>query len=195
MTNGKSGNEFKNIFNSRFTFAILSKIFNGYRPAKIAEQLHISPQRLNYHTDRLIEADLISKDNDEYNGITWRLTDKGLFILKQKLTWSVNNSNNNNRHTFRPRGALPVRLENICFAFKVIKPIPENLNLNWVNIKNGVAKSTIKYRDHTIELVKSNEVGNGSVILIHLKREYLFDWVQGLIQQYNLALHYCIKAA
>jgi predicted transcriptional regulator len=76
----------KNIFNSSFTFPILSKLFNGYRPAQIAAQLGVTPQAVNYHTDKMIDAGLIRKDKG--NRIRWVIEQKGLFILKQKLTVS-----------------------------------------------------------------------------------------------------------
>jgi hypothetical protein len=34
--------------------------------------------------EKLIDADLIKKDRKP-NGITWALTDRGLFLLKEKL--------------------------------------------------------------------------------------------------------------
>jgi predicted transcriptional regulator len=57
----------KNIFSSSFTFAILSKLFQDYRPSQIAAQLGVTPQDINYHTGRMVDADLIYKDKS--NGI------------------------------------------------------------------------------------------------------------------------------
>lgn len=54
----------KNILNSRFILPVLVKINAGYRPIQIAEQLKITPQALHYHTDRLIDANLIEKERD-----------------------------------------------------------------------------------------------------------------------------------
>lgn len=104
----------KNVLNSSFTFPILSKIYSGYRPSQIAEQLKKSPQLLNYYTDRLCCIGLISKDKEE-DGIVWRLTEKGLFILKEKLRRSVSSSNN----TIYDDHSLPIRLHSIAFSFKV----------------------------------------------------------------------------
>jgi hypothetical protein len=42
--------------------------------------------------DRMVHADLIFKD--ARNGIKWKLTEKGTFILKQKATGSANPFNN-----------------------------------------------------------------------------------------------------
>ena len=82
----------KNISNSHSTLTILSKLHQGYRPSQIADQLGVTPQDIYYHTERMVEADLLHKDTS--NGIKWTLTDKGIFILKQKLTGSVNSFNN-----------------------------------------------------------------------------------------------------
>ena len=82
----------KNILNSSFTFPILSKLFSGYRPAQIAAQLGVTPQAINYHTDNMVDAGLIRKDKG--NGIGWIIETKGLFVLKQKATGSVNSFNN-----------------------------------------------------------------------------------------------------
>jgi predicted transcriptional regulator len=70
----------KDIFNSHFTLAILSKLYQDYRPSQIAAQLGVTPQDIHYHTGRMVDADLIYKDTS--NGIKWELTQKGLFILK-----------------------------------------------------------------------------------------------------------------
>jgi hypothetical protein len=176
----------QNIFNSSFTLPILSKLFNGYRPAQIADQLGITPQAVNYHTDNMIDAGLIRKDKG--NRTRWVIEDKGLFILKQKLTGSVNHFNIH--QTARP---IPTRLDNLAFEFKVQSPIPSNPNLSWREIKNGVSKCSLKYNNgHSVELVKSE---NGSVMIIHLDRKYCFDWFKELVNQYNLAIHYARQAA
>ncbi len=72
------------ILNSSFTFPILSKLYNGYRPAQIAAQLRVTPQAVKYHTDKMADAGLIRKDKG--NRIRCVVEEKGLFILKQKLT-------------------------------------------------------------------------------------------------------------
>jgi predicted transcriptional regulator len=78
----------KDIFNSHFTLTILTKLHQGYRPSQIAAQLRVTPQDIHYHTGRMIDADFIYKDTS--NAIKWRLTEKGTFILKQKVTGTVN---------------------------------------------------------------------------------------------------------
>lgn len=103
----------KNILNSSFTFPILSKLFNGYRPAQIAAQLGVTPQAVNYHTDNMVHAGLIRKDKG--NGIRWVVETKGLFVLKQKATGSVNSFNNYQTRT------IPTRLDNLSFEFKNTK--------------------------------------------------------------------------
>ncbi len=176
----------KNIFNSSFTFPILSKLFNGYRPAQIAAQLGITPQAVNYHTDNMIDAGLIRKDKG--NRIRWVVEDKGLFILKQKLTGSVNSFNN-----YQTTRLIPTRLDNLSFEFKVLSSIPSDSNLSWREINNGVFKCSLKYNNsHTVELVKSE---NGSVMLVHLDKKYCFDWYKELVNQYNLAIEYARQAA
>ena len=106
----------RRILHSPHTFPILLKIYHGYRPSQIAEQLGISPQLINYYTDNLIDLNLIEKLGDRH-GLVWKLTSRGLFILKQKLRGSVNHptTNNNNNDT-----AIPVRLHNITFSFNII---------------------------------------------------------------------------
>ena len=178
----------KNIFNSSFTFPILSKLFNGYRPAQIAAQLGITPQAVNYHTDNMIDAGLIRKDKG--NRIRWVIEEKGLFILKQKATGSVNYLNS---YQTRPVARfIPTRLDNISFVFKILSPIPEDSHLHWCEIKNDVTKCSLRYGTHTIELVKSEK---SSVMLIHLGEKYCFDWTRELISLYNFAAKYAREAA
>jgi hypothetical protein len=175
----------KDIFNPIFTFPILSKLYNGYRPAQIAAQLGVTPQAINYHTDNMVDAGLIRKDKG--NGIRWVVEEKGLFILKQKATGSVNSFNN-----YQTR-LIPTRLDNLSFEFKIQSPIPSDPILKWHEIKNGVYKCSLKYSNsHTVELVKSK---NGSVMLVHLDKKYSFDWYKELVGQYNLAIQYARQAA
>src|ERR687892_466881 len=154
----------KDIFNSHFTLAILSKLYQGYRPSQIAAQLGVTPQDIYYHTDRMVDAGLIYKDTS--NGIKWKLTEKGRFILKQKLTGTVNSFNN-----YQIARIIPTRLDNLSFAFKILSPIPEDPHLDWTGMKNGVSKCSLKYDTHTVELVKSK---NSSTMLIHLDKKYCF---------------------
>jgi predicted transcriptional regulator len=179
----------KNVLNSSFTFPILSKIYGGYRPSQIAEHLKKSPQLLNYYTDRLCSTGLISKDK-EGDGIVWRLTEKGLFILKDKLRRSVNSNNT----TIYDDHSLPIRLHSIAFCFKVTD-MSEIVNLRWKKLKNGVSKCTMRYDKYTVELVKSSgrEGGGGnSVLLIHLPAVHTFNSFQTIIKQYELARGFAI---
>jgi hypothetical protein len=183
MIKDKSRKNKKN-FNSSFTFAILSKLFQGFRPSQIADQLGVTPLDFYYHTDGMIEADLIYKDTS--NGIRWKLTEKGTFILKQKLTGSVNSFKS---YQTRP---IPIRLDNLSFEFKILNPIPANPNLEWNEMKNDVSKCSLKYDTYTVELINAVK---GSVMLIHMDKKYCFDWTFELINQYNLALFYVKQAA
>jgi hypothetical protein len=181
----------KNILNSSFTFPILSKLYNGYKPSQIAAQLGLTPQGINYHTNNLVNINLIYKDTK--NGIRWKLTEKGLFVLKQKYTGSVNSFNN---YQTKPVARLiPTRLDNLSVEFKILGPMPSDSNLNWSRIKNGVSKHCRKYSDYTIELVRSERGKDGSAMLVHLSEKYCFDWTKELINLYNLATKYAREAA
>ena len=189
--NKKNTKRIKDILNSKHTFLILSKIYQGYRPSQIAGQLHISHQLVKYHMDNLIALDLIVKSGGK-QGIRWDLTTKGLFILKQKLTWSVN------PFKINPKG-MPNRIENVSIAFKIKGSIPENKRLHWTKMRNGVSKCTIDKNNHTVEMIKSEKQQQGgdgsSVILIHLFKQYCFNWTEKLIRQSFLALHYAKQAS
>jgi hypothetical protein len=87
---------------------------------------------------------------------------------------------------------IPTRLDNMSFGFKILEPIPKNLNLTWSEMKNGVSKCSIKYEDHTVELVKSEK---SSAMLIHLEAIYCFDWTRQLIEEYNHAISFARRAA
>lgn len=141
---------------------------------------------MHYHTDNLIDANLIYKDTTD--GIRWKLTQKGLFILKQKATGSVNSFNN---YQTRPV-SIPTRLDNISIAFDILSPIPYDPHLHWGEIKNDVSKCSLRYGTHTIELVKSKK---SSVMLIHLSKKYCFDCTRELINLYNHATKYARDAA
>jgi Winged helix-turn-helix DNA-binding len=175
----------KNILNSSFTLPILSKLFSGYIPAQIADQLGVTPQAVKYHTDNMIEAGLIRKDKG--NRIRWVIEEKGLFILKQKAIGSVNSFNN--YQTKPVSRIIPTRLDNIAFKFKISSPIPDDPHLHWAEMKNGVSKCVI------IELVKTEKQGTDSTLLLHLDKKYCFDWCKELINQYNLAIHYAKQTA
>jgi hypothetical protein len=175
----------KNIFNSYFILTVLSKLYQGFRPSQIAAQLRVTPQDIYYHTEKMIEADLIYKDTS--NGIKWKLTEKGTFILKQKATGTVNPLNN-----YQAARIIPTRLDNLSFAFKISSPIPDDPNLEWIGMKNGVSRCSLKYETHTVELVRSD---NNSKMLVHLDKKYCFDWYKELINQYNLASYYAKQTA
>jgi predicted transcriptional regulator len=175
----------KNIFNSSFTLRILAKIQAGYRPTNIADQLKITPQRLHYHTDKLIESGLIRKNNDS----SWSLTQKGSFILKQFLSRSVNNNNNS---TTMHR-LIAARIHNLSFSFDILS-FDENKRLRWIPINNGVLKCFIKYPNHTLEITKSPSKGE-SVLMVHLSEAYTYDPLIELLKQYDLARHYVSLAA
>jgi DNA-binding Lrp family transcriptional regulator len=181
---GEKTRKSKNFFSSHFTFPILSKLHQGFRPSQIANQLGVTPQDIHYHIDRMIEAGLIYKDTS--NGVLWRLTEKGTFILKHKLTGSVNSFN---IYQTRP---IPIRLDNLAFEFKITNPIPINPNLRWKELDNDVYKCSLKYDTYTIELIRSEK---SAFMLIHLDKKYCFDWTRELINQYNLALLYVKQAA
>jgi hypothetical protein len=181
---GEKTRKSKNFFSSHFTFPILSKLHQGFRPSQIANQLGVTPQDIHYHIDRMIEAGLIYKDTS--NGVLWRLTEKGTFILKHKLTGSVNSFN---IYQTRP---IPIRLDNLPFEFKITNPIPINPNLRWKELDNDVYKCSLKYDTYTIELIRSEK---SAFMLIHLDKKYCFDWTRELINQYNHALLYVKQAA
>jgi predicted transcriptional regulator len=177
------------IFKSKYFLPILSKIQQGYRPTLIAEQLSISPQLVNYYTDNLTSLDLIEKSGDR-RGIAWSLTEKGKLILKEVIRRSVNSFNNGIKD-------FPVRLHNVCIAFRIHSPIPENDRLHWTKMKNGVSKCTIDRNEHTVELIKSEKQGEkgSSIMLIHLSEQYCFNWTETLIRLSYVALDYARQAS
>ena len=184
-----NNNKFKSVLKSPYTLRILLKIYNGYRPSQIAKSFDMSQQNLYYYTNQLIEAKLIERST-EY-GLEWKLTNLGLFILKEILSRSVNNSNNT--LTIQQHNTIPIRMHNVTFSFDILSAI-ENIRLRWKPINNGVFKCFIKYPDHTLELTKSpNE--NESVLEVHLPELYTFDPYQGLLKQYDIARHYASLAA
>jgi len=127
-------------------------------------------------------------------GLEWKLTNLGLFILKEFLSRSVNNSNNNTSTT-EQHNTIPIRMHNVTFRFDILSSIDnESIRLRWKPINNGVSKCFIRYPDHTLELTKSpNE--NESVLEVHLPEVYTFDPYQGLLKQYDIARHYASLAA
>jgi hypothetical protein len=141
-----NNNIFKTVLKSPYILRILWKIYNGYRPSQIAKLFDVSQQNLYYYTNQLIEAKLIERST-EY-GLEWKLTERGLFILKEILSRGVNNSNNT---SIQQHNTIPIRMHNLTFSFDIFSSI-ENTRLRWKPINNGVSKCSIRYPDHTLEL-------------------------------------------
>lgn len=134
---------------------------------------------------------MIEKVGDRH-GLTWKLTPQGLFILKQKLSRSVNYLNYPSSSSSYA-STIPVRMHNLTFSFDIISMDKnQDLRLRWQPINNGVLKCYIKYPSYTLEITKSP---NGSVLEVHLSEEYVFDPLQGLLKQYDLARYYASLAA
>lgn len=99
----------KHLLTSRYGLRILARVHSGYRPSQIAEQLHISPQNVNYYITILTNLNLIEK-LDDGEGISWKVTERGLFILKQFLRGSVKSYHNqNNSNILYYEAKIPVR--------------------------------------------------------------------------------------
>jgi predicted transcriptional regulator len=182
-----TNSNFKSILESPYTLRILWKVHNGYRPSQIAKSLEMSQQNLYYYTNHLIEAKLIERSSTE-QGLEWKLTERGEFILKERLSRTVDPHNNHHN-------IIPIRMHNVTFSFNILSVInEENIRLRWTPINNSVSKCFIKYPDHTLELTKSpNE--NESVLEVHLSEIYTFDPYQGLLKQYDIARQYAALAA
>jgi DNA-binding MarR family transcriptional regulator len=176
----------RSVVKSPYTFSILSKIYHGYRPSQIAKQLRISSQSLHYHMDRMTDLRLIEKVGDKKE-IAWKITERGLLILKESLSRSVKSGNNIPGH-------IPVRIHCYTVEFR-IKSIPEKLNcLDWKPMNNGIFKLTLRYADHIEELIKSpNEWA--SALLVHVPEEYSLDPINGTIKLYSDACDYANKTA
>ncbi|MGH9977903.1 MAG: hypothetical protein ACRD8Z_19020 [Nitrososphaeraceae archaeon] len=79
MTNQESNNnceKTRHTFSSNYSIAILSKIYQGFRPIQIAKHFGVSPQLIKYHMDKLDDLNLIEKIGNR-QGISWVLTEKG----------------------------------------------------------------------------------------------------------------------
>ena len=172
--------------NSRYIFPVLLNIYHGYRPSSIANRIGVSAQLINYYTDNLIDLKLIEKVSSR-QGLVWKLTPQGVFILKEKLSRSVNSLNYPSSSSSSSYAhSIPIRMHNLTFSFDIISMDKnQDLRLRWQPINNGVLKCFIKYPNYTLELTKSP---NGSVLEVHLSEEYVFDPLQGLLKQYDLAL-------
>jgi hypothetical protein len=179
----------KHLLTSKYGLRILAKIHSGYRPSLIAEQLHISAQNVNYYTTILTDLKLINKLGDR-GGISWKVTERGIFILKQFLRGSVNSHNNqNNPNILFYDAKIPVRLHKVSFAFKINSSL-EHLRIQWKDMKNGVSRHTVikkNSRDgHTVDLVRSPN-DEKSVMLVHMSDVYTFNIFQELINLYEAA--------
>jgi DNA-binding MarR family transcriptional regulator len=188
MSDNKHRNTIKSILKSPFTLPILTGIQQGRRPSKIAQTLHVTDQVLHYHIQRLIHGGLVIKESSSSDGIRWSLTDKGDFVLKEKLRRSVG------LKKAPGHGVAVVRFHGACFSFK-IKSMPDLSYLHWTAMKNGVTKCTISYEKYIVEIIRST-TQDGSVMLIHiLGGEYFYDCFKGIIKQYNDACGYaCLTA-
>ena len=156
---------------SNYSLRIFSKIYAGFRPSQIAKQLGISIQNVHYYTNNLIDLGLIEKLGDR-SGVTWLVTERGLFILKQFLRGSVNSYNNQNNPTSLFYDAnIPIRLHNVSFAFKINSSL-EHLKIPWKNMKNGVSRHTVikknREDENTVDIVKTYNHTN-SVMLVSIK--------------------------
>jgi hypothetical protein len=166
---------------------VLSKIYSGFRPAEISKQLRMSPQNINYYIVNLMDLNLISKEGNK-SGITWKVTERGLFILKEFIIQSVDYQTSPTSYIHN-RTRIPVRLNDICFAFKINSSL-EDLRIQWEVLKNGVCKHTIvkrkKVQGCTIDIIKSPNQGN-SIMLIYLNESYTFNVFKDIIKLYDEA--------
>jgi predicted transcriptional regulator len=113
---------------------ILSKIHSGSRPSEIAKQLGMSSQNIKYYTSNLMNLGLISKESDK-SGLTWSVTERGIFILKQFIIQSVDYQTST-ASFIHNRTRIPVRLHNISFSFEIISSL-DNLRVRWEALRNG----------------------------------------------------------
>jgi DNA-binding MarR family transcriptional regulator len=182
---------------SNYSLRIFSKIYAGYRPSLIAKQLGISIQNVHYYTKNLVDLELIEKLGDR-SGISWKVTERGLFVLKQFLRGSVNSYNNqNNSNSLFYDAKIPVRLHNVSFAFKIDSSL-EHLRIQWKDMKNGVSRHTIIKKNnqegHTVDLFRSPNDEN-SVVLVNMNEVYTFNIFQELIKLYEAARTTAVRIA
>ena len=189
----KDKRRIKTVLNDSKYRLILSKIYYGYRPSEIAKQLGISVQNMNYYTDNLMDLKLISKEGDK-SGITWKVTERGLFILKQFITQSVETSPASYIHN---KTRIPVRLNDICFAFKISSSL-EDLRIQWETLRNGVYKHTIikrnKEQGNTVDIIKSPNHGN-SIMLVYMNERYTLNIFKDIIKLYDEARVLAVQVA
>ena len=174
---------------------ILSKIYYGYRPSEIAKQLGMSVQNMNYYTGNLMDLSLISKEGDQ-SGIVWKVTERGLFILKQFITQSVDSHTSFDSYIHN-KTRIPVRLNDICFAFKINSSL-EDLGIQWDTLRNGVCKHTIikrnKEQGNTVDIIKSPNYGN-SIMLVHISERYTLNIFKDFIKLYEEARVIAVQVA
>lgn len=189
MSSHKKDQKIKRLLASKYCLRILAKIHFGYRPSQIAKQFGISEQNVNYYTNNLIDLKLVEKVGDR-RGISWKVTERGIFILKQFLRWSVNSNNNiNNTNTLFYNSGIAIRIHNVCFSFKITSSL-EDLKIQWKSMKNGVFRHTVIRKinelGHTVDLVKSPNKEK-SVMLVYMNEVYTFNIYRELIRQYEAA--------
>jgi hypothetical protein len=175
---------------------ILSKIYYGYRPSEIAKQLGVSVQNVKYYTDNLMDLKLINKEGHR-SGITWKVTERGLFILKQFIIQSVDSQTSPASYVHN-KTRIPVRLNDICFAFKINSSL-DHLRVRWEVLKNGVCKHTIIKRNkeqnnNTVDIIKSPNQGN-SIMLVHMNERYTLNIYKDIIKLYDEARIIAVQLA
>jgi predicted transcriptional regulator len=177
----------KSVFADSKYRLVLSKIQYGYRPSEIAKQLGMSSQNIKYYTSNLMDLGLISKESDKF-GLTWSVTERGLFILKQFIIQNVD-YRTNSANFIHNRTRVPIRLHNISFAFKISSSL-DDLRIQWEALRNGVCIHTIikrsKGQEHTVEIIKSPNPRN-SVMLVHMNERTTFDIFKDIIKLYDEA--------
>jgi hypothetical protein len=193
----KDIHKIKHLLTSKYGLRILAKIHSGYRPSVIAEQLHISAQNVNYYTTILTDLNLIEKLGDR-EGISWKVTERGIFLLKQFLRGSANSYHTqNNSNILFYNAKIPIRLHNVSFAFKIISSL-EHLRVQWKDMKNGVSRHTVirkRYQDgYTVDLVRTSNLVN-SVMLVHMVEAYTFNSYEEIIRIYEAARTTAVRTA
>lgn len=181
-------------FSSDFTLTILSLIGQGLRPYQIAKKHGRTQQAINHHTRKLRELGFIVKEGDR-NGLIWKVTDRGLLLLKESHRPSVNGSVSGSTTPSRPSYAA-VRLHDVAFAFP-IQRVPDEVDLKWAKLKNGVEKCSIDHslglddplisieqKKVTCQLVRSPHPWNSSMIL-QMGPQHFTNPLKGIIQLHN----------
>lgn len=171
IEDGKAAN-FKKIFSSPFMLPLLQSLRLGERPTAIAKSMGQSPQVINYHIQEMASVGLISKDN---RNKTWRLTEKGEFVLKQKIRQSVG---------MATLGPVVARMDNLAYSFQ-IKSMPDRL-FKWIEMRNDIGRCSISEDGNTLDIIKSPKEW-ASVLIVHLKPAYYANRVLGQHKGYLTA--------